>query len=219
MKPLLLFLLLSACLFSCNKTGDNTFNVPEIDPDDYQTYLREAKSYIHHNNLNDDFFILIDLGKHSGINRLMVWNLTHDTIHSTHLVSHGCGDSPWGLDLSKEQPKFSNVEGSHCSSVGKYIIGERGWSNWGNHVKYLLHGMDTTNNNALCREIVFHSWDLVQDSVVYPAGTPEGWGCPAVSINSMKQIDDLLWQKERNTLMWIIGDDTFPHQAEVVSQN
>jgi hypothetical protein len=118
------------------------------------------------------------------------------------MVTHGCCEDPWGEDASKTSIQFSNIEDSHCSSWGKYKIGERGWSSFGVHVKYILHGLETTNSNAKDRNIVFHSWGMVSDEEVYPAGTPEGWGCPAVSNHAFLEIDAYL-KNSGPTLMWI----------------
>ena len=107
--------------------------------------------------------------------------------------------------MSKSNPTFSNNPNSCCSALGKYIIGERGVSNWGVRVKYLLHGMEETNSNALKRAIVFHSWERVTDYEVYPSGTPEGWGCPAISNNAFIYIDKKLQQANRRTLLWMVG--------------
>jgi hypothetical protein len=140
---------------------------------------------------------------HSGVKRFFVWDFKKDTITHSFLVGHGCGDNPWSLDFSKDKPTFSNKDGSHCSALGKYKLGERGYSDWGVHIKYLMHGLDATNSNALARTIVFHSWDKVTDEEVYPAGTVEGWGCPTVSNNSMQLIDPKLKASEKAVLMWI----------------
>ena len=106
---------------------------------------------------------------------------------------------------TKTSPVFSNVEDSHCSSLGKYRIGERGKSQWGIGVKYSLYGLEKTNKLAMKRAIVLHSWKSVPDKEVFPDGTPEGWGCPAVSNNFMKKIDAILQKSGRPVLLWVIG--------------
>ena len=103
----------------------------------------------------------------------------------------------------KSDPEFSNKDGSHCYSLGKYKLCERAYSDWGINVKYVMHGLESTNNNALARTIVFHSWDQVSDNEIYPEGTPEGWGCPTISDNSFKLIDPLLKKSKQPVLMWI----------------
>lgn len=79
------------------------------------------------------------------------------------MVSHGCGPLPWGQDYSKEKAVVSNTPDSHLSSVGKYHIAERGYSNWGINIKYTLDGKESTNNKARERYIVLHSWEQVAD--------------------------------------------------------
>jgi hypothetical protein len=69
----------------------------------------------------------------------------------------------------------------------------------------LLHGLESTNNNAVKRQIVLHSWSDVADKEVYPHGTPEGWGCPAVGNNFMKILDGKLKQTEQPVLLWIFN--------------
>jgi hypothetical protein len=140
---------------------------------------------------------------HSGVKRFIVWDFKKDTVTNSFLVGHGCCKQPWSKDATKENPTFSNVDGSHCSSLGKYKIGERAYSDWGVNIKYVLHGLEPSNSNALKRFIVFHSWEVVSDEEVYPNGTPEGWGCPTISNNSFKWIDPMLKSSSKPVLMWI----------------
>ncbi|AWK04353.1 peptidase [Flavobacterium crocinum] len=169
----------------------------------YNNYYKEAAQYCKENNLNQNKFILIDLGLHSGLKRFFVYDFKKKEISKSYLVSHGCGDNQWGRTSSKEKPQISNEFDSHCSSLGKYVILDRGVSQWGIKINYILQGKDKTNSNARSRAIVLHSWEAVSDNEVYPEGTPEGWGCPAVSNESMKEIDELL-QTNKKVLMWII---------------
>lgn len=173
---------------------------------DYSKMRARAKAayeYCRNRKYNTRFCILIDLGVHSGFNRFFIWDFGRDSVSSAFPVSHGCCDHPWSFTWSKEQAGFSNKDGSHCSSLGKYRIGERGYSDWGIHVKYLMHGLDPTNSNALARQIVLHSWENVPDDEQYPVGTPEGWGCPALSNNNMKKTDALLKTLHGPVLMWV----------------
>lgn len=167
-------------------------------------YAKEANQFCQQKQLNTQFFLLVDIGLHSGIKRFFIWDFKKDTIVNSFLVSHGCGKNAWARDYSKDNALVSNIDGTHCSSIGKYIIGERGYSNWGIHVNYLLYGQDTTNSNALKRQIVLHSWDKIADKEVYPNGTPEGWGCPAVADNSLRIIDAKLKASNKRTLLWIV---------------
>lgn len=175
----------------------------EIKDIDYSNYYNEAKQYCKKNNLNHDQFILIDLGVHSGLKRLFVYNFHKKEVSKSYMVSHGCGDNNWSDTSTKENAPLSNEFDSHCSSIGKYVVLNRGVSQWGIKVNYILQGKDQTNSNARKRAIVLHSWEAISANEVYPEGTPEGWGCPAVSNESMKEIDEIL-KKNKKVLMWII---------------
>jgi len=66
-----------------------------------------------------------------------------------------------------------------------------------------LAGLESTNNKALGRQIVFHSWEKIPETEVFPEGTPEGWGCPAVSNNTLKQVDALIGKQKKHWLLWV----------------
>lgn len=170
---------------------------------DYSSYCQEAKRYCRKNKLNQNIFILIDLSVHSGFKRFFVYDFKTKTISDSLMVSHGCGQAPWGETTTKSEASVSNLPDSHCSSIGKYIVRKRGISQWGIQVNYLLEGKDATNSNALNRAIVLHSWEAVPYNAIYPAGTPEGWGCPAVSNKGMRIIDAKL-KKNKKVLLWVV---------------
>jgi hypothetical protein len=211
----ILFIFCLLFVFSCNKENKATTVAENKQENEiasseksrvainYSDYYKEAEQYCKKNNLNKSKFILIDLGIHSGYKRFFVYDFKKKEVSKSYMVSHGCGDNQWGRTSSKEKPQISNEFDSHCSSVGKYVILDRGVSQWGIKVNYVLQGKDKTNSNARSRAIVLHSWDAISDHEVYPEGTPEGWGCPAVSNESMKEIDELLKTNEK-VLMWII---------------
>lgn len=205
--PAVLFL--GAC-FSNATTGvpgessEMEDGAPCLDIKRLKVKAKEARAFCKSHKLNTDICMLADLSIHSGKKRMVVWSFAKDTVVQSGLVSHGCGAQPWGKDRSKASPVFSNEENSHCSSPGKYKMGARGYSQWGTHTKYLMHGLEKTNSNALKREIVFHGWDAIADEEVYPDGTPEGWGCPAVSNKFMATVDSLLKATKQPVLFWVL---------------
>lgn len=203
----LIFVLQALVVVGCmHEPGERSLlqvNKVAINLERTKAKAKEAKQYCKSNQFNSEFCILIDMSLHSGLNRFVVWDFKKDTIMHSILVGHGCCNNSWSEDESKESPDFSNVDGSHCSALGKYKIGERGYSSWGVNVKYALHGLDASNSNAFKRLIVFHSWELVSDSETFPDGTPEGWGCPTISDNNFKLIDPLLRNSAKPVLMWI----------------
>ncbi|MDQ8143772.1 murein L,D-transpeptidase catalytic domain-containing protein [Chryseobacterium sp. CFS15] len=184
----------------------NEVKKPELDLNKTKKKAEEAYAFCKSKKMNTDFCILIDMSLHSGLNRFIIWNFKEQRISNKYLVGHGCGGNSWSSDDSKDNPQFSNEDGSHLSALGKYQLGERGRSDWGINVKYLMHGLEETNNNALQRFIVFHSWELMSDDEVYPKGSPEGWGCPTISNNAMKELDPVIQKTEKPLLMWIYNE-------------
>lgn len=204
LQSFLFFSILIFLLIGCNNGTDHA----HPDPDSTSAKVIESKGsealqFCETNNMNQDFCILIDMGIHSGKKRFFVWDFKKKEITNRFLVGHGCGDNSWSGDQTKDNPSFSNAVNSHRSSLGKYQLGERGFSNWGVHTKYLMHGLESTNSNAMKRIIVFHSWDEVSDEEIYPKGTPEGWGCPTISNASFNEIDPLIRTSSKPVLMWI----------------
>lgn len=179
---------------------------PELDLIKTKKKAEEALAFCKSKKMNTDFCILIDMSLHSGVSRFIIWDFKQQKIVNKYLVGHGCGNNAWSSDESKDNPEFSNEDGSHLSALGKYQLGERGRSDWGINVKYLMHGLEKTNNNALKRFIVFHSWNLMSDEEIYPKGSPEGWGCPTISNNAMKELDPIIQNAERPLLMWIYNE-------------
>ena len=192
MKTIYLILL---SFFSCN-TGE--YSHVELFKES-----NKALNFCKKNKFNTDFYIQINMNIHSGKKRLFVYDFKTDSIILSGLCSHGCGNSIWSWSLTKKSPSFSNKINSYKSSLGKYKIGKRGYSNWGIHINYKLHGLEKTNNNAFKRHVVLHSWKKVKDTEVHPLGTPEGAGCPAVSNKTMKKLDKLLRYSKKPVLLWI----------------
>jgi hypothetical protein len=198
-------LFLLAFLMACNSSSTITTEKekPQLNIESTRQKSKEALEFCKAKNFNSDFCILIDMSLHSGIKRFLVWDFNKDSIMYSFLVGHGCCANQWSDDNSKDNPQFSNADGSHCSSLGKYKIGERGYSEWGIRIKYALYGLEVSNSNAFARSIVLHSWEEIPDEEIYPEGTAEGWGCPALSNNSFKILDTLLKASTKPVLLWI----------------
>jgi hypothetical protein len=177
--------------------------MPHLDSIRTAAKAREALAFCRKNNFNTRYCILIDMSLPSGVKRFVLWDFGKNKSTVTGLVSHGCANMPWSGMWSKNAPVFSNADGSHCTALGKYRLQGRGYSQWGLHIKYYLYGLEQSNNKAFGREIVFHSWEQVPENEVYPDGTPEGWGCPAISDNTMKVVDAIIRKQKQPILLWI----------------
>lgn len=163
----------------------------------------EAKSYCNQNKLNTNYCILIDMSIHSGKYRMFVWDFNQNKVVLQSLCAHGVG-----LGSTQETPVFSNTPGSYCTSVGKYKTGLRAYSNYGIHVHYKLHGLESTNSNAYKRIMVLHSYAYVPEQEIYPEHLPLGYslGCPVISNSSMTYVDSLLKKTTVPLLVWIYQD-------------
>ncbi|MCR6720481.1 MAG: murein L,D-transpeptidase catalytic domain family protein [Chitinophagaceae bacterium] len=93
----------------------------------------------------------------SGNQRFFVYNLKKDSIIHSGLVTHGSCN-----EYFLEGRKYSNVEGSGCTSLGKYKIGKPYYGKFG--LAWKLHGLDAANSNAYKRYVVLHSHDCVPDA-------------------------------------------------------
>lgn len=159
-----------------------------------------ALIYCKANGLNQNYCFLVDFKVHSGKNRFFVWDFTKDTVLYSGLCCHG-----YGKGSTQTKPVFSNVEGSYCSSLGHYKIGVQSYSQWGIHIHYKMHGLDSTNNNAFKRWVVLHSYDPMPEHEIYPNHLPLGYsqGCPVISNDLMRKADKIIKNEKKPILLWI----------------
>ena len=195
-----IILMIGAALVKLFPAGE--FESPEVYQPKYSTKSQEAFKYAKKHNMDTTVCFLLDMKEHMGKRRFAVWNMQGDTIQREMIVTHGSAGSK-GLKVSgPDSPVFSNIPGSYCSSLGKYRVGKRSYSNWGINVHYKLHGLDSTNNNAFRRIVVLHSYAMVSPDEVYPEVPPYSLGCPMVSNEDMTYLDSLL-KKKKDVLMWM----------------
>jgi len=206
MKNILLFL--SLFLMSCKDTNTSIIFsevIPVVEKaKNYSEINKEALTYCEANGFNENYYFLVDMSIHSGKNRFFVYDFIAEKITDKNLVTHGSCDKFEDNETKWEKAKFSNKPDSHCSSKGKYKIGTREYSSWGIHVKYWLYGLETSNSKAVDRVVVLHSWNAVQNKEIYPKYSPLSWGCPAVSNEFMKVLDEKLKVTEKPVLLWIM---------------
>lgn len=206
MKKALLFLLF--LFVNCKDVNSpklfSKISLSEDDVKDYTKVNAEASTFCKENDFNEEFYFLVDLSIHSGKNRFFVYDFITEKFTDKNLVTHGSCDKFEENETKWEKVKFSNKKDSHCSSKGKYKIGSRDYSSWGINVKYWLHGLEESNKNAVERVVVLHSWSAVKNKEIYPKFSPLSWGCPAVSNEFMKVLDEKLKETKKPVLLWII---------------
>lgn len=161
--------------------------------------LSEALVFAKKNQLDATICIMVDMSIHSGKNRLFVYDFKQKKTIISGLCAHGVGG---GSTATK--PIFSNKAGSNCTSLGKYKVKNRAYSNWGINIHYKMYGLEQTNNNAFKRIVVLHSYTPIPSYEIYPQVLfGQSAGCPVIADEQMKQIDKLLIKKKKGVLLWI----------------
>lgn len=167
-----------------------------------KVYADSAKDFIRERGFRDDCCILVDFSIHSGKNRLFVWNFQQDTIVDASLCCHGYGNTQNRSTQTKIV--FSNVEGSLCSSLGRYQTAYRDVCSYGTLYQYRLYGLDETNSNAYKRCVTLHSYRDVPEEEIYPKHIPLGYsqGCLIVSDEMLNRLDIILKKDKKKMLIW-----------------
>lgn len=170
------FIFLFLIVISCSKAEYQQLNPLGIP----QTRISEIKNYIKGKEYNQELAVFINFKIPSGKYRYFIYNLKNNTILQQAVVSHGSGS----VIPKSDALKFSNIEGSYQSSLGKYAIGESYIGKFGK--AYRLEGLDATNSNAMQRAIVLHSYGCIPDA---ESKSPAclSLGCPMLSVNALKE--------------------------------
>ncbi|MFZ1528585.1 MAG: murein L,D-transpeptidase catalytic domain-containing protein [Ferruginibacter sp.] len=156
----------------------------------------ETKAYARIHNFNTDFCLMADMGIAPGKKRFFMYSFINDSVELSGLVTHGMGRNRFSGEI-----EFSNLEGSLCTSLGKYKIGNYYTGNYG--PAYKLHGLDETNSNAFKRAVVLHGYDCVPEEEVYPKQICKSEGCPMLSPVFFQQLKTFLNQSEKPVLLLI----------------
>jgi hypothetical protein len=159
----------------------------------------EALAFCKQNKMDTSIAIMVDMSIHSGKNRIFVYDFKQKEITIEGLCAHGVGGGS-----TPTKPVFSNKEGSYCTSLGKYKVKGRSYSNWGINIHYKMYGLEKTNSNAFKRIVVLHSYTPVPNQEIYPQTLfGQSAGCPVLSDGTMRKIDALLKTKKKPVLLWI----------------
>lgn len=208
-SKIILFLVLSlfvlvtvavAVLFKLASSG--VVYLPGVpDKTNYATIEKRAlaaQQVIRHHHLNEDYCILVDYGIPSGTPRLFVWSYEEGRVVARTYVMHGPGKGS-----TDERPIFSNVLGSKCSSLGRFIVTK----NHGTKLKrsFRLKGLDMSNNNAYRRGLMIHrsTWvDLNKWRKYIPLHEKSCSGCITVSSKGMDYLEKLIGKEDVLLLLW-----------------
>ena len=150
------------------------------------TQIVEVKKLINNNlKYNNEIAFFIDMEIPSGKNRFFIYDLKNNKIVDKGLVAHGSGSET----NVQGKLKFSNVDNSLCTSLGKYSIGNSYVGKFGK--AYKLYGLDKTNSNAFDRNIVLHKYYDVpyneqQNNIC------NSYGCPMVNEKFYSRIEKII---------------------------
>ena len=159
---------------------------PELNPQALQRALAAMSCAIHHGEEPASRLAVIDFSLPSSEQRLWLFDLDTEALILRELVAHGQGS---GDNYAKT---FSNIEGSHQSSIGLFRTQE---SYFGQHGYSLrLDGLEAgINDQARRRAIVIHGADYVDASWIARQGRiGRSQGCPAVPQHAIKTVVDHL---------------------------
>ena len=185
MKPFIFLLLI---LFSCCKTEAQDFNLPK-------SKVLEVKNFIKGKNYNKNIAVFINFKVHSGKYRYFVYDLKNDKILQKAVVAHGEGS----VVKRSDALQFSNTDGSHQSSLGKYEIRESYSGKFGK--SYRLKGLEPTNNQAMNRAIVLHSFPCVPDQESAHL-TCLSFGCPMLSKKAFDETAKFIDASEQSIILY-----------------
>ena len=155
-------------------------------PVNINSKVKELKEYCASKGYNTDYAILVDYGRLSLQQRLFVYDFDNDKIIMKSLAGHGSGGNSTILKAD-----FSNLHGSHCSSIGHYKVGRnRMMYNRPSVPAFELIGLDKTNSNALDRGILIH-----------PSAGPLSWGCVTLPLYRYHKLSEFL-KTQSNVILW-----------------
>jgi hypothetical protein len=129
-------------------------------------------------------------------NRFFIYNFKEKKIIDQGIVAHGSG-SETGIE---GQLKFSNVNNSLSTSLGKYSIGKAYSGMFGK--AYKLHGLDQTNSAAFSRNIVLHKYEDVpyEEQENYICNSH---GCPMVNEKFFSVVEKILDNSNKKIILTI----------------
>lgn len=131
---------------------------------------------------------LIDFSKPSMVPRLWVIDMTRHAIIAQALVAHGQGTGAGSMAR-----RFSNIPGSHQSSLGTYIVGKSYFGNFGYaaYVRGLERGL---NDKAGPRTIRVHALFNMMNKAYNPrypwSEVITTYGCFGISDGTMQAIEN-----------------------------
>jgi len=166
-------------------------DIPERALDNAFEYYNKNHTIIR----NKNYITVFDIGQHSGRRRLYLIDLATGDVKAMH-VAHGSGSDRNDDGIATD---FSNVNGSHQSSLGFILTAETYYGKHGESLR--LDGQESRNSLVRPRAIVIHSASYVSPSL---SKMGRSQGCPAVSLGNIK---DFIAKIKNGSLLYIYHKD------------
>lgn len=202
MKKLILVILLVAFFYGVKYIYDVSNNLPKPKTAAENSIMKRLDNHVNevrklaakNPRYNNEIGFFIDMKIPSGKNRFFIYDLRESKVIYQGLVAHGSGCET-GIE---GKLKFSNLDNSYCSSLGKYYVDISYYGQFGK--AYKLYGLDKTNSNAYSRNIVLHKYSKVPfDEQEEPICN--SLGCPMVNEKYFKLIENILDNSEKNIIL------------------
>lgn len=163
--------------------------------------LNKVQQYARKFGYNDDYYIICDFGKRSGLKRFYVYDLNEKERIMQSYCMHGSGSGS-----TPAKPVFSNKPGSNASSLGLYALCGIGSRSLKNSIR--LEGLDNTNSHAHFRGILIHSAGVVSrfngEQKYLPIDSRLSSGCFAIDYKTLLRLMTIykLHGRHKRILMW-----------------
>ncbi|MBV6880262.1 hypothetical protein AXA65_10665 [Chryseobacterium sp. FP211-J200] len=184
-------------MISCEVKSQENHSIHYASPEaKISQKIAELKAFLKESDYNSGKAFLIDFSISSYKFSFFVVDLKSGKIVQKGLVAHGDGSEDGKVNGNL---KFSNIDGSHCSSLGKYVVEEKYKGKFG--MSYRLTGLDETNSNARNRAIVLHRLSCVPD-VEQSEEICLSFGCPMVSDNFFKILEQHIDKSDKKLIIY-----------------
>lgn len=163
--------------------------------------LGQVRQYARKFGYNDDYYIICDFGKRSGLKRFYVYDLNEKKRIMQSYCMHGSGSGS-----TPAKPVFSNKPGSNASSLGLYALCGIGSRSLKNSIR--LEGLDNTNSHARSRGILIHSAGVVSrfygEQKYLPIDSRLSSGCFTIDYNTLLRLMTIykLHGRHKRILLW-----------------
>lgn len=157
-----------------------------------------ALAFANKRSMSTNYALFVDYGVPSGTPRLYVWDFNKNKIIARTYVMHGPGKGS-----TAEKPVFSNMPGSNCSALGRFLITKQHGTV--NKTGYLLRGLDVDNQTAYARGLMIHRSPFVDANVWQkhiPLNKYSCLGCVTVTSKGMDYIGKLVRSEKKSILLW-----------------